>query len=135
MKILLNGNTQAEVDPQEPLLLPLDKLELEFCSNVYRLNTLIVTVKNEEKKEQFKVKAPFKLDISSFIKCGTIDINISMSIHTTVVKEWVVPTLYLKEVEHQFILTPEIAKLREDISDLKKAVRELTDLLKVNNII
>lgn len=135
MKVYLDGNTQARLDYNEPFLLPINELELEFSSETYRLNTLIVSVRKGEKVEQFKVKAPYKLDISKFIETGSIDIAVSMTIHTTVVKEWRVPTLYFKEVTPTFEVTPEIAKLQEQIADNQRAITELREILINNNLI
>jgi hypothetical protein len=135
MKVYLDGNTLARLDYNEPFLLPINELELEFSSNVYKLNTLIVGVKKDGKIKQFKVKSPYKLDLKEFISTGAIDICISMTIHTTVVKEWILPTIYFREVEQTFEVTPEIAQLREEITKTKKAITELVQLLKNNNII
>jgi hypothetical protein len=135
MKIYLNGNTQARLEFTEPFLLPLNEFELEFCSDVYRLNTLIVSVKKEGKIKQFKVKHPFKLDLKEYLEAGAIDINVSMVVNTTSVKDWVVPTIYFKEIEHQFEITPEIAMLREQIDDNRRAIAELISILNNNNLI
>lgn len=135
MKIYLDGNTQARLEQNEPCLLPMNEFELEFCSNVYRLSTLIVSVKKDGEIKQFKVKHPFKLDLKEYLVAGAIDINVSMVIHTTSVKEWVVPTIYFKEIEHKFEVTPEIAKLRQENQETKKAIAELVQLLKNNNTI
>ena len=135
MKVYLDGNTLARLDYNEPFLLPINELELEFSSETYRLNTLIVSVRKDGNVEQFKVKSPYKLDISKFIATGSIDISVSMTIHTTVVKEWRVPTLYFKEVTPTFEVTPEIAYLQEQITNNQKALAELREILINNNLI
>ena len=135
MKVYLDGNTLARLDYNEPFLLPINELELEFSSETYRLNTLIVSVRKDGNVEQFKVKSPYKLDISKFIATGSIDISVSMTIHTTVVKEWRVPTLYFKEVTPTFEVTPEIAYLQEQITNNQKALAELKEILINNNLI
>lgn len=135
MKVYLEGNTTARLDNNEPFLMPINELELEFSSETYRLNTLIVSVKKGDKIKQFKVKEPYKLDITEFVETGAIDIAVSMTIHTTVVKEWRVPTLYFKEVEPTFEVTPEIAYLQAQITDNQRALAELKEILKNNNLI
>jgi hypothetical protein len=135
MNIFLNGNTLAETDIKEALVLPLDSLKLAFSSSVYRLSPLIVGVYDGEKTKQYKIKAPFELDLSEFIKPGAIEITVSMTINTTVVKEWRVPTIYIKQIEQSFVATDEIIELREKLTETRKALSELTEILKNNNLI
>ncbi len=135
MKINLEANTQARLDNNEPFLLPINEFKLEFTSNTYRLKQLLVSVRKDDKAKQFKVKEPYILDLSEFIGVGALDIEIAMTVHTTVIKTWNVPTLYFKQVEPTFEVTPEIARLQEQINNNKKAIAELTQLLKNNNLI
>jgi hypothetical protein len=58
-----------------------------------------------------------------------------MIIQGKVVKTWYIPSLYIKEVIPTFEVTPEIAELRLEIDNNKRAINELVNLLKENNII
>lgn len=135
MKIYLDTNTQARLESNEVYLMPLYALELEFCSNAYSLDTLIISVRNGDKNGQFKLKKPFKIDLIDFVKAGVIEIQADMVIQGKVVKTWYIPSLYIKEVIPTFEVTPEIAELRLEIDNNKRAINELVNLLKENNII
>lgn len=127
LKIKLNGNTQGLVDLTEPILLPESKLELEFSSDLYTFGILLVSAKNGKKERKRKLSKPFTMDISELLYPGAIEIEISMISKAEVVKRWRLQDIYIKEIEHKYEIIPEIA-------EMKGAIKEITEILKKNNL-
>lgn len=134
IKINLGANTQATTEWDEPVLLPENELILAFESDVYRLYSLLLSVKNDTKKKQYKLTQN-SIDIAEFLEPGVVDMEISMVSKGEIVKTWRCPRIIIKEHQATFELTPEIAELRQGIEDTKTAIKELFTLLKNQNLI
>ena len=128
LTISLNGNTQALVDLQEPIILPEKELILSFSSDIYNLTTLHVGAKNGEQGMFAKLNPDAEFDITPLLIPGVIEIDISMLKKGEVVKSWRVPDIFIKDINHSFEVTPEIAEIRG-------AIKEITEILKKNNLL
>lgn len=130
--ITLNSSKCALCDITEPVILP-ESLTLQFVSNVYKLSnlTLIVTVKNGDLKKQYKAYSgnSFTVDVSEMLSMGAIDVEISAVIRGDIVKGWRVPSIIIKEIEHQFEAIPEIVILEEKIKLQAQAISDLKKLI------
>lgn len=126
----LTQTTLAMADITEPIVLPEDELILNFSSNIYNVKSLIVTVKNSEKKQQYKLKNCEPLDISAFLFGGILQIEISAILKGHVIKTWRIPDIFIKEVEHKFGLIPEIAEINRKFDELYKALKEIKNIIK-----
>lgn len=135
IKVYLRGNTQAQADISEPVILPENELVLAFESDVYKLTTLLLSVRNDTEEKQYKIKSPFKANIAEFLTPSVIDAEVSLISKGEVVKTWRCPRIIIKEHQATFELTPEIAELRQGIEDTKTAIKELFTLLKNQNLI
>lgn len=129
MQITLNMGTVAMTDTNEPFVLP-DVLNIEIVSPVYRLDTIVLTAKNGDVKEQFKIKEkPFAIALKDTVKAGKIDLEISNVIQGEVVKSWRVPSIIIKEIEHRFEAIPEIEELKREIALVKQGIAEIMKLI------
>ena len=128
IKVSLNGNTRALIDFNEPIVLPENKLVLSFGSDIYNLSTLHVGVKNGEQVMFAKLNPGAEFDITPLLIPGVIEIDISMLKKGEVVKTWRVPDIFVKDINHSFEVTPEIAEIRG-------ALKEITEILKKNNLL
>ncbi len=136
--ITLNSSKCALCDLTEPVVLP-ESLEITFVSNVYKLSNLalVVTVKNGKEKKQYKAhfENDYTIDISEMLKMGVIDIEISACIRGNSVKEWRVPSIFIKEIEHNFELIPEIEELKSKLNLQANAISELKKLIENQGVI
>ena len=135
IKVYLRGNTQAQADISEPVILPENELVLAFESDVYKLTTLLLSVRNDTEGKQYKIKSPFKADIAEFLTPSVIDAEVSLISKGEVVKTWREPSITIKEVKATYELTPEIAELRIADAKQQEAIKELYGLLKNQNLI
>lgn len=127
LTLTLNGNTQALVDLQEPIVLPENELVLSFDSDIYNLTTLHVGARNGEQGMFAKLNPGAEFDITPLLIPGVIEIDISMLKKGEVVKTWRAPDIFVKDINHTFEITPEIAEIRG-------ALKEITEILKKNNL-
>lgn len=128
IQLTLNGNTQALVDLQEPLILPEKELVLSFDSDIYNLTTLHVGAKNGEQGMFAKLNPDAEFDITPLLIPGVLEIDISMLKKGEVVKTWRVPDIFVKDINHSFEITPEIA-------EIMGALKEIKEILKKNNML
>lgn len=130
--ITLNGSACALCDLQEPVLLP-ETLKVEFASNVYKLSNLVllVTAKNGNIKKQYKVsdKNDYTIDLTELLHIGTIDLEISACVKSEPVKNWRVPSIFVKEINHQFALIPEIEQLKAQLKLQATAIKEIKSII------
>ena len=130
--VTLNGSTCALCDLKEPILMP-DTLEVTFTSNVYKMANLvlIVTAKNGDAKRQYKASAKndYTIDLTELLTLGAIDIEVSACIKGEAVKNWRVPSIFVKEIEHKFELIPEVEELRNALKLQAKAIKEITEII------
>ena len=126
--ITLNGSACALCDLQEPILLP-ETIEVTFASDVYKLSNLVllVTAKNGNLKKQYKAsdKNNYTIDLTELLHIGAIDLEISACVKSEPVKTWRVPSIFVKEINHQFALIPEIEELKAQLKLQAKAINEL----------
>ena len=127
-KIRLDLCNTARLDNDETFVLP-EKLEFEITSNTYKLNTLVITARNGDKKIKRKCTDNKTVDLSELAFAGRIELEISNVICGNVVKSWRVPDLLVKEIEHNFQVIPEIEALKSEFNDklktLEKAIAQL----------
>lgn len=126
MNIKLTSNTLCGEDIQE-VLLPQNELKVKFTSSLYSLENLYITAKNGEKEVKFKAKYPYEVDLKELLFPGRIQTEISLLSGTTPVKTWRMQDIIIKEINHQYKAIPEI-------EELKGAVKEITAILKKNNL-
>lgn len=130
--VTLNGSTCALCDLKEPILLP-DTLEVIFASDVYKLSNLVllITAKNGDMKKQYKAseKNNFTIDLTDLLHIGAIDLEISACVKAEAVKSWRAPSIYIKEINHQFALIPEIEELKAQLTLHAKAIKELKEII------
>lgn len=119
-------------DLQEPVLLP-ETLKVEFASNVYKLSNLVllVTAKNGNIKKQYKVsdKNDYTIDLTELLHIGAIDLEISACVKSEPVKNWRVPSIFVKEINHQFALIPEIEQLKAQLKLQATAIKEIKSII------
>lgn len=136
--VTLNSSKCALCDLAEPILLP-ETLEVSFISDVYKLSNLmlLVTVKNGDVKKQYKAhyKNNFIIDITELLKLGAVDIEISACVRGNEVKEWRVPSIFVKEIEHKFELIPEIEELKAELKLQAKAINDLKNIIEKQGVI
>ena len=128
INISLNGNTQALIDFNEPVVLPESELKLNFNSSIYNLSTLHISARNGEQGKNVKINPGTECDISDLLFPGVIEIEISMLRKGEAVKTWRVQDIHVKEIEHRFEIIPEIAEIRE-------ALKEIKEILVKNNML
>lgn len=130
--ITLNGSGCALCDINEPILLP-ENVELNFNSNVYKLSNLVllITAKNGDVKKQYKAsdKNNYTIDITELAFVGAIDIEISACVKGQAVKNWRVPSLFIKEIDHKFELIPEIEELKKALNLQANAIKEIMNII------
>lgn len=142
INITLGGNSLAKWDFGGSIILP-DELALKFNSNVYKLENmhLMVTIRNRyiDKVEQFKANKDndYTVDISSMIDDGELEIEISSYVQDggARTKTWRTPNIACHKVEYDFEIIPELDFIRQEVLDTKKAIQELVEQLKTNNIL
>lgn len=131
----LEVNTQATIDYNEPVVLPENELVLDFKSSTYRINELLVFIRNEYGEKTYKIKPQLNVDISEFLKPSTIEGEISLLSKGEIVKTWRLPNLTIKEYSPTYKVTPEIAQLNEEIKLLKSGISEIKSILEKNFLI
>ena len=142
INITLGGNSLAKWDFGGSIILP-DELALKFKSYVYKLENmhLMVTIRNRyiDKVEQFKANKDndYTVDISSMIDEGELEIEISSYVQDggARTKTWRVPNIICRKVKYEFEIIPELDFIRQEILETKKAINELVEQLKTNNIL
>lgn len=115
----------------EPFLMP-DNLEIEIKSDVYRLNPIIVNVRNGNKTGQFKITEDKKFNLKEFLFAGKVEMQIEMYIGGECAKSWSIEPFLIKETEIQFEAIPEITEIKAEINKMKTALAEITKLIKEN---
>lgn len=135
INVNLEANTQATIDNIEPVILPENELILAFNSKVYRINELLVFIRSEYGEKTYKLKLPLNVDISEFLKPSVIEGEISLLSKGEIVKTWRLPNLTIKEYSPTYKVTPEIAKINEEIKLLREGVTEINNILKRNFLI
>ena len=136
--VTLNSSSCALCDLKEPILLP-EKLEVVFGSTVYMMSnlSLVITVKNGDKQKQFKAHKgnDFTIDITEMLTMGEIDMEISACVRGESVKNWRVPNIIIREIEHKFALIPEIEELKATINLQANAIKELKNIIEDKGVI
>lgn len=129
MKITLNTGSLATTDLKEPFVLP-DTFEIEIVSPIYKLDTLVLSARNGQAREQVKLsQKPFKTVLKDTIRGGRLELEISNVVAGEITKTWRIPDVILKEVEHTFEAIPEIEELKREISTIKKGMAEILKLI------
>ena len=139
IKIKLNANNLAQCSLKKAIVIPCG-VELVFDSIMYNLDCmeLVVTIRNAMQNEikQYSVKNDeHKVDISDSIKEGELEVEISAHVNGEVTKTWRIPNIIVKQIKCKFELIPELESIKSELRDTKKAIRELVDQLKTNNIL
>lgn len=117
----------------ESVVLP-EEVKIKFTSTVYALGVLVGRASTSDGFIDFKTHGE-EVDISEICKkAGTVNISVSLVVKGEAVKTWKVETLYLKEIAHEIVATPETEAMKERIKLLENAVIELTGLVKDANI-
>lgn len=125
--INLSGNSLCGID-MSTIVLPEEKLTFSFSSSIYCINTLHVSARNGEREIVKKLVKPFDIDLSELLFPGIIECEVSLLCGSEVVKTWMVQDLLVKEVLHKYEVVPEIEAIRG-------AVKEISEILKKNNLI
>ena len=114
---------------ESKILLPEDEVLIQFTSDVYKLGTLIVSVRNGTNRKTYKTMGT-PIDITPLCKyAGAIEIQISHIIKFEPVKSWRTEPLILIETDHGFEAIPQIEALKSDFNTFTEAVRsELTTI-------
>lgn len=130
--ITLNGSSCALSNLQEPILLP-ETLEVEFISQVYKMANLVllITAKNGDMKKQYKAsdKNNYTIDLTELLTIGAIELEISACVKGQAVKNWRVPSFFVKEIEHKFELIPEIEELKKALNLQAKSIQEIMKII------
>ncbi len=126
----LDTNTLVKSDKREAITLPENELIISFSSDVYVISNLIVTARNGKREIQRKLNKDFSMDISSLLKEGEIDIEVSHLCGGNVVKGWRCEKIIVKRIKHHFEAVPEIENLKLEINTVKKGLAELYSLVK-----
>lgn len=130
--ITLNGSSCALSNLQEPILLP-ETLEVTFISQVYKMANLVllITAKNGDIKKQYKAsdKNNYTIDLTELLTIGAIDLEISACVKGQAVKNWRVPSFFVKEIEHKFELIPEIEELKKALNLQASAIQDIMKII------
>lgn len=128
---------------ESKMLLPEYEVLIQFTSNVYKLGTLIVTVRNGNNCKLYKTIGE-PINITPLCqKAGAIEMHIEQIIKFETVKSWTAEPLILVETDHGFEAIPEIQVIKNDLktfkqsvtnelNTIKSALRELAALVKEN---
>ena len=96
--IYITKDNVARLSNTEPFLMP-DNLILSFKSNGYDLRNAFISLKNGEKKGQFKLSNPFVIE-QDFLFAGQLDIDIRLyNDEGEIAKKWSVVPIKIKETE------------------------------------
>jgi hypothetical protein len=118
----------------ETIILPEDNLIFNISTDVYDIKTLVVSARNGKKEKQFKVIDFKPLDLTEFLIGGVLQLEISAILKGHVIKTWRVPDITIKEVEHFFMVIPEIERLKmeynEKFKEVYKALGEIKNIIK-----
>jgi hypothetical protein len=132
MTITINLTASSTVRLGESIVLP-EEVKIKFSSTVYALGVLVGRASTADGFIDFKTRGE-EVDVSEICKkAGTVNISVSLVVKGEAVKTWKIETLYLKEIAHEVVATPEIEAMKERIKLLENAVIELTGLVKDNN--
>lgn len=135
IELKLTQATTAISKSIETIILPEDNLIFNISTDVYDIKTLIITARNGKKEKQFKVIDFKPLDLTEFLIGGILQLEISAILKGHVIKTWRVPDITIKEVEHFFMVIPEIERLKMEydakfkevysaLSEIKKIIKE-----------
>lgn len=117
----------------ERIALSGEEIRLCFASAVYPLGTLAVTVSSPEGKKTYYTEGK-GIDVSEhFKKAGAVEISVALVGGGTVLKEWTLERMYVKECEQSYEAIPEIERLNGDVALLKAGLAELVSVVKSNN--
>ena len=129
LDIKLNAQSTCLNTLTEPLVLPCN-VSLRFMSDVYVLSTLSVCVKNGVISRKFTVKSGEEMDITElFSLAGKVEISVSMILNGTAVKNWRIEPIIAVEVEHTFVAIPELEALKNEITHVKAAIKDIAAIL------
>jgi hypothetical protein len=132
--IKLTQATTAISNTIETIILPEDCLVFNISTDVYDIKTLVVSAKNGKKEKQFKIIDFKPLDLTEFLIGGVLQLEISAILKGHVIKTWRVPDITIKEVEHFFMVIPEIERLKMEydakFKEVYKALGEIKNIIK-----
>ena len=142
LSVNLTAKTFASL-AENKILLPEKEVLVQFSSTVYKLGTLIVTVRNGNDCKRYKTIGE-PINITPLCqKAGAIEMHIEQVIRFETVKSWTTEQLILVETDHGFEAIPEIQVIKNDLkafkqsvtnelNTVKSALRELAALVKEN---
>ena len=131
MKIVLGENRSAYFESEvfticdEPLVI---EVESPY-ENLYGVCTI------GKSRSVIKVKDGVLKIPPSFLTPGTMSIVFKIVENGNVVNDWNAERVILRELDGEYEVIPEVAKLREEIGTIKKALKELCQILNKNYII
>jgi hypothetical protein len=134
IELKLTQATTAVSKSIETIILPEDSLVFNISTDVYDIKTLVVSAKNGKKEKQFKIIDFKPLDLTEFLIGGVLQLEISAILKGHVIKTWRVPDITIKEVEHFFMVIPEIERLKMEYDakfrEVYKALGEIKNIIK-----
>ena len=100
-------------------------------SNLYKLGTLGVVIKNEHKEDSYVLENRQLIDITEFCKKACkIEIKVELIMSGRTVKIWYLEPLIVREIDKGFELIPELVAMRNDIATMKKGISQLNTRIK-----
>lgn len=100
-------------------------------SNLYKLGTLAIVIKNEHKEDSYVLENKQQIDITEFCKKACkIEIKVELIMSGRTVKIWYLEPLIVREIDKGFELIPELVAMRNDIATMKKVIAQLNTRIK-----
>lgn len=126
---LLSGNY---IRHNEIIVIPEEKIELEFITSCYSVGNILISVRNGTNEKQFKF-ADKLIDITDLCTVpGQVDITAQLLVRDKVAKVWQVEPLCVKRIPGGYEVVPEIIELKSQLETTKRAISELCALIKEN---
>ena len=100
-------------------------------SNLYKLGTLGVVIKNEHKEVSYVLENEQLIDITKFCQNACkIEIKVELIMSGRTVKIWYLEPLIVREIDKGFELIPELIDMRNEIATMRKVIAQLNTRIK-----
>lgn len=100
-------------------------------SNLYKLGTLGVVIKNEHKEVSYVLENKQLIDITEFCQNACkIEIKVELIMSGRTVKIWYLEPLVVREIDKSFELIPELIDMRNEIATMRKVIAQFNARIK-----
>lgn len=132
MVINLSLQSSKFIRHNDIIVIPEEKVELEFITSCYSIGEILVSVRNGSAEKQFKLRDK-PIDITDLCTVpGQVDITAQLLVRDNVAKVWQIEPLCVKEISGGYEVIPEIENLKAQLATANQAIAELAKLVKEN---